>query len=125
MATVLLVEDQDEVREVLRIVLEHAGYQVHEAPDGQVALESYRENPADVVVTNMLMPRKSGLELIIDLQREFPAVKIIAMSSAEDMLTEARRLGAETLLKPFLPKKDLLRILRRMLSILAGVSLSL
>ncbi len=125
MATVLLVEDQDEVRKPLRIVLERAGYQVQEAPDGQVALELYRENPADVVVTNMLMPRKGGLELIVDLKREFPAVKIIAMSSSEDMLSEARRLGAETLHKPFLPKKHLLRILKGMLSALVAVTLPL
>ncbi len=46
MATILLVEDQDEVRKMLRIALERAGYQVLEAPDGGVALEQYRENPA-------------------------------------------------------------------------------
>ncbi len=88
-----------------------------------MALDSYRENPADVVVTNMLMPRKGGLELIGDLKREFPTVKIIAISASEDMLTEARRLGAETLHKPFLPKKHLLRILKGMLPALVAVTL--
>lgn len=116
MSKILLVEDQDEVRLTLRRYLERADYHVEEAPDGEVALESYRENPADVVVTNMLMPRKGGLELIVNLRCEWPNVKIIAISTSEKMLDQARLTGAtEVLHKPFLPSK-LLEIIKQLLS---------
>lgn len=115
MSKILLVEDQDEVRWMLRRYLERADYHVEEAPDGEVALELYRENPADLVVTDLMMPRKSGLELIMNLRCEWPHVKIIAISTSEKMLAQARLTGAtEALRKPFLPSK-LLEIIKQML----------
>lgn len=115
MSKILLVEDQDEVRWMLGRYLERADYHVEEAPDGEVALELYRENPADLVVTDLMMPRKSGLELIMNLRCEWPHVKIIAISTSEKMLAQARLTGAaETLRKPFLPSK-LLEIIKQML----------
>ena len=115
MSKILLVEDQDEVRWMLRRYLERADYHVEEAPDADVALELYRENPADLVVTDLLLPRKTGLELIVDLRREWPHVKIIAISTSEKMLAQARLAGAtEALHKPFLPSK-LLEIIKQLL----------
>lgn len=109
MARILLVEDDEAVREILRKTLVAAGYEVEEAPDGVVALAAYRRQPIDLVITDLVMPEKDGLETIMDLRRLNPAVKIIAMSGGgwtlgpgQIYLETARVLGAlEILAKPF------------------------
>ena len=58
-----------------------ARYKVAEAPGGREGIARYRQEPADVVITDILMPEKDGLEVIRELKREFPDVKTIAMSS--------------------------------------------
>jgi two-component system, chemotaxis family, chemotaxis protein CheY len=83
MATILLVDDNDVVRMALREVLLDAGYVIYEACDGVEALEVYRKNPCDLIVTDLEMPRKNGLEFIMDLWQEFPHVKVIAISGSK------------------------------------------
>ena len=115
MATILLVEDHDDVRRMLCLYLERAGYHLQAVPDGEAALEHYREDPADLVVTDLLLPGMSGVELIADLRCEFPDVKIVATSSGEKMLARARQMAVtEILQKPFPPSK-LLKIIKRIL----------
>ena len=82
MARVLVVDDNAHIRTMFRACLEGAGYDVEEAPDGVVALERYRAQPADLVMTDIAMPNKDGIETIMDLWREFPEVKIIAVSGS-------------------------------------------
>ena len=94
MARILVIEDEETVRAVLRRMLEGAGYEVVETLDGEDGLRLYREAPADLVVTDVLMPGKDGLELIKELKREFPDVKIIAMSGYEHYLEMATLIGA-------------------------------
>ncbi|NIM50187.1 MAG: response regulator [Gemmatimonadales bacterium] len=105
--TVLLVEDEDRVRTILRGRLEAAGYEVVEATDGEAALNQYREAPTDVVITDIVMPHKGGQELIGELLQDHPDTRIVAISGALEhdvprLLEEAQRLGAlRTLSKPF------------------------
>jgi DNA-binding response OmpR family regulator len=104
MASVLIVDDQDMVRKTLRLALESEGLDVREAVDGDEALRLYRTSPADVVVTDIVMPNKEGIETIFELRRSAPRVKIIAMSGRDtvDFLDMARKLGADHVLrKPF------------------------
>lgn len=104
MASVLIVDDQDMVRRTLRVALESEGLDVREAGDGDEALRLYRSSPADVVVTDIVMPNKEGIETIFELRRSAPRVKIIAMSGRDtvDFLDMARKLGADHVLrKPF------------------------
>ena len=107
MANILLVEDEAQLRSMLHLVLEDAGHTVREAGDGAEALVIYRREPADIVVTDLVMPNKEGIEMIIELRRICPDVKVIAMSGGgrngpQDYLTLAKRLGASlTLTKPF------------------------
>lgn len=104
---ILVVDDDDQVRGILRKRLQKSGFEVGEASDGEEALGSYRDTPADVVITDLVMPGKGGQGLIRDLRREFPQVRIVAISGALDqdvpsLLAEADRLGAlKTLPKPF------------------------
>ncbi|HSE58944.1 MAG TPA: response regulator [Nitrospiraceae bacterium] len=108
MASVLIVDDEDQIRTLMRAALERAGFQVQEAADGKEALASYRRQPFDLVIMDILMPDQDGLESIIQLRREFPSVKVIAITGGSDMigvlnfLEVARMLGARrTLQKPF------------------------
>ncbi|HET6673737.1 MAG TPA: response regulator [Nitrospiraceae bacterium] len=108
MSSVLVVDDEDAVRRLIRETLGQAGYQVSEARDGKEGLLRYRQTPADLVIMDILMPDQDGLESILTLRREFPAAKIIAITGGSDMigilnfLDVAKMLGARrTLQKPF------------------------
>jgi two-component system response regulator (stage 0 sporulation protein F) len=105
MATILVIDDEDAVRTLLRTVLERAGHEVTEAPNGRLGLASYRERPADLVNTDILMPEMNGLDMILELTRAFLNVKVIAISGAPDTrnaLDAAKLLEVRhTLYKPF------------------------
>jgi YesN/AraC family two-component response regulator len=106
-ACILIIDDEAQPRRMLQQALTWAGYEVVEARDGNEGLQGFRATPTDIIITDILMPEKEGLETIIDLWREFPRVKIIAMSGGGrtgnlNFLDVARRLGAQhTLEKPF------------------------
>lgn len=108
MRSILVVDDEDQVRRLFRETLEQAGYQVMEACDGQEAVQQCRLAPADLIIMDILMPNQDGLETTVTLRREFPNVKIIAMTGGSDMigvlnfLDVAKMFGAHTTLqKPF------------------------
>jgi len=107
MARILVIDDEENVRDLLRDVLEERGHEVLEASDGDLGSALYRERPADLVITDIIMPNKEGLETILDLRRDYPEVKIIAISGGSrvgrhDVLPLARTLGAlRTFSKPF------------------------
>ena len=108
MARILVIDDEPQVRTVLLKSLEFDGYQVTDAPNGKVGMKLLREEPLDLVITDIVMPEKEGLETIGELRRYFPETKIIAISrggrslKADYVLHTAETLGAHcTLLKPF------------------------
>jgi DNA-binding NtrC family response regulator len=107
MARVLIIDDEEQVRKLIGEVLEEAGHEVVEARNGREGMKLYEANPADLVITDLVMPEQEGLETITGLRRRFPAVKIIAISGAQqkldlDLLYVAEKLGAlRTLEKPF------------------------
>lgn len=106
MARILIIDDESQVRDVLRQALERAGHDVVEAKDGREGLRAFRVTPADLILTDILMPEKEGLETIIELRREIPGIKIIAMSGGRggklNFLDVAKQLGAQRVLqKPF------------------------
>ncbi len=107
MARILIIEDEDQARRMLHQALVRAGYEVVEARDGNEGMEHFRARPTDLIITDILMPEKEGLETIMDLRQEFPGVKIIAMSGGGrtgnmNFLDVAKRLGAQRAMqKPF------------------------
>lgn len=107
MARILLIDDEDMVRAMLRQMLERSGYDVMDAPNGRVGVRLYRAAPADIVITDIFMDDQEGLETITELRHDFPNVKIIAISGGNrldnfDGLSIARKLGAQrTFTKPF------------------------
>ena len=106
MARILIIDDETQIRSMLRLMLERVGYEVIEAADGMEGLRQYRDNPSDLIITDLIMPNKDGIGMMIELKKEFPSVKIIAMSGGgvnrpEGYLDGAKKLGAaRTLTKP-------------------------
>lgn len=104
MATILVIDDQESIRALLRVALEGAGHEVLEASNGRLGLEVYRERSADLIITDIAMPEMDGLEMMLELTRGFLNVKVIAMSGALESagpLNVATLLGArQTFQKP-------------------------
>jgi DNA-binding response OmpR family regulator len=119
MATVLLIDDEYPVRDTCRAALEAAGHTVVEAENGKFGDALCRAVPPDLVITDLMMPEKEGIETIIGLRRDFPQLKIIAMSGAlysGAFLAAAAKLGAScTLHKPF-TSEQLLAAVNQVLS---------
>jgi DNA-binding NtrC family response regulator len=105
MATLLIIDDEEPIRALLRFALEAAGYEVTEAGNGRQGLDLYRRRPTDLSIADMLMPELNGLDPLLDLTREFLHAKVIAISGAggeQNVLDVAKLLGArQTFEKPF------------------------
>ena len=101
----LIIDDEEPVQALLRATLEAAGHAVVEAPNGRLGLETYRQRPTDLVITDIAVPEMNGLDLILEFTRAFLNVKVIVISGAHDpelSLDRAKHLGArQTLRKPF------------------------
>ncbi len=107
MPRILIVDDEADIRSLVKEILEVSGYAVDEAQDGNAAMRAMERARADLVITDMLMPDKEGLETMREIRSGFPGVKIIAISGGgligpESYLTLAKSLGADrTFTKPF------------------------
>lgn len=105
--TVLLIDDDPDLRSMLRRTLTRGGYVVREAENGRDGLKVLADSPVDVVVTDIIMPDMEGIELILQLRRTRPDLRVIAMSAGgrigpDSYLDLAKRSGAvRTLAKPF------------------------
>ncbi|MBI3246646.1 MAG: response regulator [Deltaproteobacteria bacterium] len=120
MVRILVIDDEAQVRDVLRQMLEKAGYEVVEAPEGAEGLQLHRKHPVDLIITDIVMPGKEGIETILALRKCVPKVKIIAISGGGhmnklDLLSVAQEFGAaRTLAKPF-ARKELLAAVQEVL----------
>jgi len=120
MTKILVIEDEDSFRNVLVKMLTKAGYEVRQAGDGNQALTVCEEFKPDLVLTDIIMPDKEGLETIQELMDVSPGIRIIAMSGGgrfgpDSYLPLAEKLGAKaTLQKPFM-REDLLDTVKSVL----------
>lgn len=103
MKRILVIDDNLSVRELLVDAFESVGYVVTEAGDGREGIKAVREQVFDLVITDLYMPEKEGIETIMELRREFPGMKIMAISGGPaDQLKMAKLLGANRIIeKPF------------------------
>ena len=120
MAQILVVDDVAQVRKLMRRTLEHAGHEVEEASNGAEAMLALHKRPVDLVITDIVMPEKEGLETIAELRRDFPEVKIIAMSGGsrsdpDDYLNLAKELGAHRVATKPVGHEELLEAVRDLL----------
>lgn len=104
MASILLIDDDPQIRDLFTESLSAAGHQVITAPDGAAGMAAYRKGPCDLVITDIVMPNQEGLETIRSLRREDPDIPIIAISGGGHLppdlyLQAANVLGATRILE--------------------------
>src|SRR5215208_2212788 len=111
MARILVVDDEPEIRDLCAVALRDAGHLVVQADNGQSAIDIHRNHPQDLVLLDMFMPIKDGLETLTALKKNQPSPKVIAVSAGwrvtgrrhttegapRDVLDEARALGADAI----------------------------
>jgi CheY-like chemotaxis protein len=108
-ARVLVADDNADTRDALALILRAAGHEVVGAADGEEAVNLYRTQAFDLLVLDLLMPRRDGFETLRVLKSEFPALRALVISGAwrvggRDALGYARELGATVaMLKPAEP----------------------
>ncbi|HEV8327696.1 MAG TPA: response regulator [Nitrospiraceae bacterium] len=116
MSRILIIDDESSLRQVLRIMLERAGHTVFDAPDGREGMALWHREPIDVVVTDIFMPDKDGIQVLMEMKKVARKPKIIAMSGGGqkgllDWRANALALGADrVLVKPFDQRTFLLTI---------------
>ena len=102
---VLVIDDEEAMREYLRFILKREGYQVHVCKDGEEGLKRFFQGGISLVVTDIMMPGKDGIEAIIEMRRYQPPVPIVAVSGVDShqaLLRIANMFDADaTLKKPF------------------------
>jgi two-component system chemotaxis response regulator CheY len=131
MPTVLVIDDEPEVRDSVRQVLGRAGFQVTTADNGVSGLQQFFDHPADVVVVDIIMPRSNGIEVIREIRSRYPGARIIAITGGGNFgpfgykpgtvvtdayLVLATESGADAVMtKPF-HRKELISLVRSLVS---------
>ena len=124
MGSILIIDDEEDIRDALQMVLESVGHDVKVASNGNEAVELQRSDPADLIITDVIMPGKDGVDTIKEIRQEFPGIRIIAISGGGGVqpteyvpeaitttayLAAAKEAGADMVFtKPF-ERKDLIQ----------------
>jgi CheY-like chemotaxis protein len=120
MARILVIDDDVLVLDMLYELLTREGYDVLRASNGEEGIRLYRKEPVDLIITDLIMPEKEGIETIIELRKDFPDVKIIAISGGgrigtKDYLNMAKIFGVQrTFTKP-VAREQLLGAIRELI----------
>ncbi len=120
MSHILIIEDNKQVRSMLRKLLEQEGFTVTEASDGEEGIRRYNENQADLIITDIVMPNKEGLETILELKKQYRDVKIIAISGggaihANNYLQLATYFGAIRTFEKPVGRRELLAAVKELI----------
>jgi len=129
MKKILIVDDEEDIRDALQMILRAEGYDIKLAEDGNQALQIQREFAADLLITDIIMPDRDGISLIKMMHNDFPQTKIIAISGGGDpvgyqpdaitttvYLSTAKMEGADQVMsKPF-ERNDIIQAVKRLLS---------
>ncbi|MDP2876459.1 MAG: response regulator [Holophaga sp.] len=120
MPRILVTDDNAAIRTLLTEILEGNGHEVETASDGVGALKCRQNQTFDVLITDIFMPEKDGIELIMEVKTRFPDLKVIAISGGGpgvgmDLLNPARRLGAKRILRKPVSRADLLQAVNEVL----------
>ncbi len=121
MALVMIVDDDQQILRLLAEIIEKEGHQIVSAEDGEQAFQQFQKHPIDLVITDLLMPNKEGLELIQELRSIRPELKIIAYSGGGQMqpdnyLDFAKGMGADRVFSKPIPIKELTAAVAELIS---------
>jgi len=117
---ILVIDDDYTIRLALRKRLEMSGYTVSEAMDGNEGIAAYRKHPSDLVILDIMMPGKDGLEVIQELMLDYPDIKIITISGADsigmiNLLSLTKTLGALRAIPKPIDQEQLLGVIHELL----------
>ena len=120
MARILVIDDDEQVLDMLYESLMLEGYDVLRASNGEEGLRLYREDPVDLIITDLIMPEKEGIETIIELRQDFPDVKIIAISGGgrvgtKDYLHMAKIFGVQRTFNKPVAREQLLDAIKELI----------
>jgi CheY-like chemotaxis protein len=107
MACIVVIDDEEPIRRILRRALEQAGHEVLDASDGEMGLQVLGSHSADVVISDIFMPGLDGIQTLRQIRKQFPRIKVIVISGGDssgmlDLRRDAELLGAvKSLPKPF------------------------
>ncbi len=113
MAKILVLDDEPSILLMIKKLLEKAGHEVDVALNGKEGMALFEKHKPDLIITDIIMPEKEGLETIFELRRQYPDLKIIAISGGgrigpDGYLPGAKLLGANAIFaKPLIPKEFL------------------
>ena len=121
MAHILIIDDDELVRITLHTIFERAGYETTMATNGQDGLTKFRARPADLIILDMIMPEKGGIDVLAEFRQTQPEVKIIAISGGvwgndTDYLKTLEDLGADYCLAKPIGRDKLLEVVARLLA---------
>ena len=117
MKSILIVDDHAFSRSVIEKMLRDQGYAIYSAGDGQEAVEIFGNHSIDLLITDLMMPKKNGFELMKELRELRPTLKIVAISSAPRNVMEwAVSFGAHATIEKSTTQADLLRVVRDLLA---------
>lgn len=113
MAKILVIDDEPSILLMIKKMLEKAGHEVEMALNGKEGMQIFEKNKADLLITDIIMPEKEGLETIVEMRKKYPVLKIIAISgggriSADGYLPGAKLLGADMVFQKPLIQKEFL-----------------
>ena len=120
MAHILVIDDQEAIRRIVRRSLEQEGHQVMDASDGEMGMQVLARHGADLVITDIFMPGQDGILTLRQVRKQFPGVKVIVISGGDssgmlDLRKDAELLGAvKSLPKPF-TAREIVDLVRRVL----------
>ena len=121
MGKILIIDDEPHILLMLKKMLERAGYEVDLASNGVEGMELFKKESADMVITDIIMPEKEGIETIREMRRLSPKLKIIAMSgggkiSADNYLETAKIFGASKVFQKPFSHKELIQAVNELMA---------
>jgi len=121
MAKILVLDDEPSILLMIKKMLEKAGHEVAMASNGREGMELFEKNKPDLLITDIIMPDKEGLETIFELRRKYPELKIIAISGGgtvgpEGYLPSAKIFGANIVMQKPLVLKEFLQAVSLLLN---------
>lgn len=121
MAKILVLDDETSILLMLKKMLERAGHEVEIALNGSDGMELFKKNKPDLLITDIIMPNKDGLEVVLELRKKYPELKIIAISGGgrihpEGYLPSAKHFGANLIFQKPLVQKEFLEAVSSLLN---------
>ena len=121
MAKILVFDDEPSILLMLKKMLEKAGHEVEIALNGSDGMELFKKNKPDLLITDIIMPNKDGLEVVLELRKKYPELKIIAISGGgrihpEGYLPSAKHFGANLIFQKPLVQKEFLEAVSSLLN---------